>query len=108
MLILVGATSLRERPRRDPLKRYDSRGYLNCAALVIWPESANASEIDSLIDKLVASGKAVLIVSSYFPELIGICDRIAVMHRGKLSAPRPVSEVDEHQLMMEACSGGRE
>jgi len=61
-----------------------------------------------LIDNLVAGGKAVLIVSSYFPELIGICDRIAVMHRGKLSAPRPVSEVDEHQLMMEACSGGRE
>jgi ribose transport system ATP-binding protein len=61
-----------------------------------------------LIDNLVAGGKAVLIVSSYFPELIGICDRIAVMHRGKLSAPRPVSEIGEHQLMMEACSGGLE
>ncbi|HME98604.1 MAG TPA: sugar ABC transporter ATP-binding protein [Terriglobia bacterium] len=66
------------------------------------------AQIYELIDNLVAGGKAVLIVSSYFPELIGICDRIAVMHRGKLSAPRPVSEVDEHQLMMEACSGGRE
>jgi ribose transport system ATP-binding protein len=63
------------------------------------------SQIYELIDKLVASGKAVLIVSSYFPELIGICDRIVVMHRGKLSAPRPVSKVDEHQLMLEACSG---
>ncbi len=66
------------------------------------------AQIYKLIDDLVAGGKAVLIVSSYFPELIGICDRIAVMHRGKLRAPRPVSEVDEHQLMMEACSGGRE
>src|SRR5215510_10030104 len=63
------------------------------------------AQIYELIDDLVAGGKAVLIVSSYFPELIGICDRIAVMHRGKLSAPRPVSEVDEHQLIMEACSG---
>jgi ribose transport system ATP-binding protein len=64
------------------------------------------AQIYQLIDQLVAGGKAVLIVSSYFPELIGICDRIAVMHRGKLSPPRPVSEVDEHQLMLEACSGG--
>jgi ribose transport system ATP-binding protein len=64
------------------------------------------AQIYELIDNLVAGGKAVLIVSSYFPELIGICDRIAVMHRGKLSAPRLVSEIDEHQLMLEACSGG--
>jgi ribose transport system ATP-binding protein len=63
------------------------------------------AQIYELIDQLVTNGKAVLIVSSYFPELIGICDRVAVMHRGKLSAPRPVSEVDEHQLMLEACSG---
>jgi ribose transport system ATP-binding protein len=64
------------------------------------------AQVYELIDQIVANGKAVLIVSSYFPELIGICDRIAVIHRGKLSAPRPVSEVDEHQLMLEACSGG--
>ncbi len=63
------------------------------------------AQIYELIDKLVAGGKAVLIASSYFPELIGICDRIAVMHRGKLGRPRLVSEVDEHRLMMEACSG---
>src|SRR5262249_14490453 len=66
------------------------------------------AQIYELIDHLVAGGKAVLIVSSYFPELIGICDRIAVIHRGKLSAPRQVGEVDEHQLMLEACSGGLE
>jgi ribose transport system ATP-binding protein len=63
------------------------------------------AQIYELIDRLVAGGKAVLIASSYFPELIGICDRIAVMHRGKLGRPRPASEVDEHQLMMEATSG---
>jgi len=63
------------------------------------------AQVYELIDRLVANGKAVLIVSSYFPELIGICDRIAVMHRGKLSPPYPVSDLDEHQLMLEACSG---
>jgi len=63
------------------------------------------AQIYELIDRLVGAGKAVLIASSYFPELIGICDRIAVMHRGKLGAPRPVNEVDEHHLMIEATSG---
>src|SRR5262249_48512980 len=64
------------------------------------------TQVYELIDQLVANGKAVLIVSSYFPELIGICDRMSVMHRGKLGDPRPVAKVDEHQLMLEACSGG--
>jgi ribose transport system ATP-binding protein len=46
--------------------------------------------------------KAVLMVSSYLPELMGICDRVAVMHRGRLGMPRPVAELDEHAIMMEA------
>jgi len=45
---------------------------------------------------------AVVVVSSYLPELLGICDRIAVMNRGELRAFRPVSEWTEHALMKEA------
>jgi ribose transport system ATP-binding protein len=44
----------------------------------------------------------VLVVSSYLPELLGVCDRIAVMSRGVLGAARPASEWDEHALMAEA------
>lgn len=66
---------------------------------------ASKAQIYDLIDRLVANNKSVLMVSSYFPELIGICDRVAVMHRGKLGAARPVSELDEHQVMMEATAG---
>ena len=50
--------------------------------------------------------KAVLLVSSYFPELLGVCDRIAVMSRGRLGPARPVEEWTEHSLLMEA-SGAR-
>jgi len=50
--------------------------------------------------------KAVLLVSSYFPELLGVCDRIAVMSRGRLGPVRPVSEWNEHSLLMDA-SGAR-
>ena len=62
-----------------------------------------------LIDELAtgdpAEGReprAVLMVSSYLPELMGICDRIAVMHRGKLGLTHCIEEVNEHQLMLEA------
>jgi ribose transport system ATP-binding protein len=57
-----------------------------------------------LIDALAVEGKAVLIVSSYLPELLGVCDRIAVMRKGRLQPARPVSEIDEHQIMMEATA----
>jgi ribose transport system ATP-binding protein len=50
----------------------------------------------------VGKAKAVLMISSYLPELLGICDRIAVMCRGELGAARPVEEWDEHTLMVAA------
>jgi|SRR5664280_1328677 len=59
-------------------------------------------DVHRCIDELVARGKAVLVVSSYLPELLTLCDRIAVMCRGKLGESRPVSEWDEHSLLMEA------
>jgi ribose transport system ATP-binding protein len=49
-------------------------------------------QIYELIASLARSGNAVLIVSSYLPELFGICDRLAVMSRGYLSAARPIDE----------------
>ena len=61
------------------------------------------AQVYQLIDDLVSKeNKAVLIVSSYLPELLGICDRVAVMRRGKLGPARPVEEVDEHSLLLEA------
>ncbi|MBW2462401.1 MAG: sugar ABC transporter ATP-binding protein, partial [Deltaproteobacteria bacterium] len=62
-------------------------------------------EMYRLIGELAASGKAVLFVSSYIPELLGVCDRIAVMHRGVLSSPRPAKHWDETSLLDEATRG---
>jgi ribose transport system ATP-binding protein len=67
------------------------------------------AQIYQLIDEL-ASGdaatgrkpKAILIVSSYLPELLGVCDEIAVMTRGRLGPVRPVAEWNEHTLMVAA------
>jgi ribose transport system ATP-binding protein len=50
------------------------------------------AQIYALIVSLARSGKAILVVSSYLPELFGLCDRLAVMNRGCLSAARPIGE----------------
>jgi ribose transport system ATP-binding protein len=60
------------------------------------------ADIYQLIDELTVAGAGVLLVSSYLPELLGICDRIAVMVRGTLGPARPVSELSEHALLLEA------
>ncbi len=69
------------------------------------------AQIYELIDELARGDaeagrppRAVLMVSSYLPELLGVCDRIAVMSRGVLGASRPVGEWDEHTLMTEATA----
>jgi ribose transport system ATP-binding protein len=69
---------------------------------------ASKVQIYGLIDELVSRSqppKAILMVSSYFPELLGICDRVAVMCRGRLGPAHPVRETDEHRLLLEAATG---
>jgi ribose transport system ATP-binding protein len=47
------------------------------------------SEIYRLMAELAAAGKAVIFVSSYFNELLSVCDRVGVMARGELRDIRP-------------------
>lgn len=51
------------------------------------------------IGALAASGKAVLMISSYLPELFGTCDRIAVMCRGVLSPAHDVKDLTPEKVM---------
>jgi ribose transport system ATP-binding protein len=60
------------------------------------------AKIYQVIDELARNGKAVLMVSNYLPELLGVCDRIAVMCRGELGPAHPARETDERRLMLEA------
>ena len=70
---------------------------------------ASKAQVYAMVDDLVSSApregrapRAVLLVSSYIPELLGLCDRIAVMRRGRLAEPMPVGEWDAHSLMRAA------
>jgi ribose transport system ATP-binding protein len=50
------------------------------------------AQVYEIISRCAEDGKAVLVVSSYLPELFELCDRLAVMNRGRLSPARPVAE----------------
>jgi ribose transport system ATP-binding protein len=63
---------------------------------------ASKSQIYHLIGELAQSGKAVIFVSSYLPELLGVCDTIAVMCRGVICVARPASEWTEHSIIAAA------
>jgi ribose transport system ATP-binding protein len=63
------------------------------------------AEIYEIVIARAAAGCAVLIVSSYLPELFGLCDRIAVMCRGRLSDARPVSAWTPEAVMASAVGG---
>ena len=79
----------------------------NCEVLLLDEPTrgidvGSKAEIYELIDELAVSGKAIILVSSYLPELLGVCDRIAVMNRGVLSEPIDTDKLDQEKLM-EMC-----
>jgi ribose transport system ATP-binding protein len=68
---------------------------------------ASKAQIHALIVSLARAGKAVVMVSSYLPELFGICDRLAVMSRGCLSEARPIAEWTP-ETVLQAAIGSEE
>jgi ribose transport system ATP-binding protein len=64
------------------------------------------AEIYRLIGNLAARGNTVIMVSSYLPELLNVCDRIGVMCRGQLREVRPAREWTDESIMH--CATGRE
>jgi putative multiple sugar transport system ATP-binding protein len=56
-------------------------------------------EIYTIINRLVAAGKAVVVISSELPELLGICDRIYTLSAGRITGEMPVGEATQENLM---------
>lgn len=75
------------------------------AELLLLDEPAKGVDIGSkqeiyrTIGEQAAVGKTFIIVSSYLPELFGICDTLAVMVRGRLSAKRSVTDITLQEAM---------
>ena len=62
-------------------------------------------EIYQLINQLAAEGKAVLMISSELPEILGMCDRILVMHEGRLRGELSSAEASQEAIMALAVGG---
>ncbi len=65
-------------------------------------------EVYELINRMTSEGKAVILVSSELPELLGMSDRIYILHEGKASGPFKPSEVTQERLLAAAMGKERE
>ncbi len=56
-------------------------------------------EIYLLLNELVQAGKSIIMISSELPELLGMSDRIIVMHEGKITGELSREEADQEKIM---------
>lgn len=56
-------------------------------------------DIYCIINDLAASGKAVLVVSSELPELLGLCDRLYIVNEGKINGEMDVKDATQENVM---------
>jgi ribose transport system ATP-binding protein len=60
---------------------------------------AAKAELYEMIGELVAQGVAILLISSDLPELLGLADRVAVMHEGRLQGILPRAQATQEAVM---------
>ena len=66
------------------------------------------SEVHRLMSELASHGLAVLMISSELPEVLGMADRVLVMHEGRLTAELSREEADEESVIRAATGQVRE
>ena len=62
-------------------------------------------EIYSIINKLADKGVAIIMVSSELPEILGMSDRIMVVHEGKIGGFIDKNEANQENIMIRATGG---
>ncbi|WP_328609228.1 sugar ABC transporter ATP-binding protein [Amycolatopsis sp. NBC_00345] len=63
-------------------------------------------EIYTIINELAARGKAVLVISSELPELLGLCDRIYALSAGRITGEVPAAAATQERLMQLMTQNG--
>ncbi|MER9919373.1 MULTISPECIES: multiple monosaccharide ABC transporter ATP-binding protein [unclassified Mesorhizobium] len=62
-------------------------------------------EIYTIIARLASEGKAIVVISSEMPELLGITDRIYVMNEGRMVGEMPAAEASQEKIMRAIVRG---
>jgi rhamnose transport system ATP-binding protein len=65
------------------------------------------AEVHRLLSDLAGQGVAVLMISSELPEILGMADRVLVMHEGRLTAELSRDEASEQTVMLAATGQHR-
>ena len=63
-------------------------------------------EIYTVIRELAAQGKAIIVISSELPELLGVTDRLYVMNEGRFVAEMPTAEASQEKIMSKIVKSG--
>jgi ribose transport system ATP-binding protein len=63
------------------------------------------TEIYKLLEELVEEGKSIIMVSSELPEVMGMCDRIIVMHEGRIVSTLERKDFSERRIISLAVGG---
>lgn len=63
-------------------------------------------EIYTVIRELAASGKAIIVISSELPELLGITDRLYVMNEGRFVGEMPTADASQEKIMTAIIKSG--
>ncbi len=66
---------------------------------------ASKKEIYYMMDNLASKGIAILMVSSELPEIIGMSDRVMVIHEGKVAGFLNRNDANEENIMVLATGG---
>ncbi len=64
------------------------------------------AEMHGIIRRVAGEGRVVLLRSSHLPELLDLCDRVLVFHRGRITAELPAAGLSEH-VLLEAINTGQ-
>ena len=64
-------------------------------------------EIYCVINRMVAEGKSVIMISSEMPEILGMCDRIYVMNEGRMVAEMDGRTATQEKIMTEIINSGK-
>ncbi len=56
-------------------------------------------EIYTIINKLAAEGKGIIVISSELPEILGICDRVYALSEGRITGQLPIEEATPESVL---------
>ncbi|WP_308419013.1 sugar ABC transporter ATP-binding protein [Virgibacillus oceani] len=64
-------------------------------------------EIYTIMNELTEKGVAIIMISSELPEILGVSDRIMVIHEGKIASILDKEDADQEKIMTAAAGGGK-